>query len=391
MTASLYIHIPFCAGACDYCDFYSIPVERGDIRMDRFIDILIEDIRRQIGAFIITRIPTVYIGGGTPSFLGAPRLGRLLAALASLLPNPPEEFTLEVNPESAEEALLELCRTRGVSRLSVGVQSFHGPSRRAVGRAGEGALIPEKLRMIGAIFGEDFSVDLISGLPFQDEGVLLRDIERALDYHPGHVSLYALTLEPGTPLEQAVRGGRVSLPSGDAADALWLAGRDALERGGYAQYEVSNFSLPGKASLHNIRYWVMENWLGAGPAASGTLIDDPAGTGLRHTLPADVDSYLGESGPPPPPLQKEFLDPLTLMKETLLMGFRYVEGPDEGLFRKRFRRDLTETIPGTLRRWRERGLVRRDKTALTREGLLFLDPFLVECFREMEERVKGES
>jgi oxygen-independent coproporphyrinogen-3 oxidase len=386
MTASLYIHIPFCSGACGYCDFYSIPVKREDKRLDRFVDILIEDIRGQLGALGITRVPTVYIGGGTPSLLGAPRVGRLLSALGSLLPNSPEEWTLELNPESADDALLEQCRTGGVSRLSVGIQSLYGPSRRGVGRIGDGALIPERLRMMGEIFGGDFSVDLISGLPFQDEGILLGDIERLLTYHPGHVSLYALTLEAGTPLEKAVRQGNISLPSGDGADTLWLAGRDALERGGYAQYEVSNFSLPGKASLHNIRYWVMENWLGAGPAASGTLIDEDSGTGRRYTMLPDVDSYLEKSGPSPPPRQEEFLDRLTLMKETLLMGFRYVEGPDEALFRKRFRRSLTETIPGTLRRGRERGLVRRDKPALTKGGLLFLDPFLLECFRELEVR-----
>jgi oxygen-independent coproporphyrinogen-3 oxidase len=220
------------------------------------------------------------------------------------LPNSPEEFTLELNPESTEEALLEVCRNGGVSRVSLGIQSFYGPSRRGVGRVGE--RLRESLGMIGEVFGEDFSADLISGLPFQDRGILLRDIETLLAYHPGHVSLYALTLEAGTPLENLVREGRVSLPRGEDADALWLAGRDALEQGGYAQYEVSNFSLPGKASRHNIRYWVMENWLGAGPSASGTLIDEAEGTGRRYTMPADAASYLGgaPSPPHPPPLQE---------------------------------------------------------------------------------------
>jgi oxygen-independent coproporphyrinogen-3 oxidase len=387
MTASLYIHIPFCAGLCDYCDFYSIPAAAGDPRMDLFLDALIEDIRRQLGAFGVSRVPTVYIGGGTPSHLGLAGVDRLLSALASLLPNVPEELTLEVNPESTDQALLERCRAGGVSRLSVGVQSLHGPSRRGAGRAGAGEGVPEKLRMIGDVFGGDFSVDLITGLPYQDEGIILGDIEGVLAFHPGHVSLYALTLEEGTPLERAVRVGKRPLPRGDAADALWLAGRDALERSGYAQYEVSNFSLPGKEARHNIRYWVMENWLGAGPAASGTLIDEQSGTGRRYTFPADLEAYLERAGSSqgPPLYQEEFLDRATLIKETLLMGFRFIEGPDEGLFRKRFRRGLEETIPGTLRRWRERGLVRRDKPALTGEGLLLLNSFLLECFAELED------
>jgi oxygen-independent coproporphyrinogen-3 oxidase len=232
-------------------------------------------------------------------------------------------------------------------------------------------------------------VDLITGLPGQDRGVLREDLEKLLVFTPGHVSLYALTPAAGTPLGEDPRYTAL-LPPADEADRLWLMGRDFLEQAGYAQYEVSNFALPGRESAHNIRYWRMENWLGLGAAASGTIIDDHSGRGIRYTIGADTEAYLNASvadrtpTPPGSPLVfTEDLDPLTLMRETCLMGFRYLAGPDPLLFARRFRRDIGECIPGTLARWRGRGLLRPDKIALTREGLLFLNPFLAECFEEL--------
>jgi oxygen-independent coproporphyrinogen-3 oxidase len=392
--ASVYIHVPFCAGLCDYCDFYSISVRANDPRLDRYVDLVLEDLEESLNENDIDRVPTAYIGGGTPTALGAERLDRLLGGVAALLRGrdseetrggaaggAKREFTLEANPESADEALLRLSRERGVTRLSLGVQSFHGPSRRAVRRAGDPALLPERLAAAAACFGEDLSLDLMTGLPHQDERILLRDIETALSHKPGHVSLYALTLEEGTPL--AARGKRSALPDGDEADRLWLLGRDALEAAGYSQYEVSNFSLPGKQSRHNTRYWRMENWLGLGPGGSGTLIDDASGTGLRRTYRPDLDLWLNHGASRDAPYTEEPLDQRSLMEESILMGFRCLEGPDPALFETRFRLPLQTLIPRTLRRWESRGLLQSRPLALAKEGLLFLNAFLEEAFGEM--------
>jgi oxygen-independent coproporphyrinogen-3 oxidase len=376
-SASLYVHIPFCAGACDYCDFYSVPAEPEDRRIDRYIGALLADAEKQIPRFEVKRIPTVYIGGGTPSLLGASRMERLLRGLGALWPEAPEEITVEANPESAGGDFLRACRDHGVSRISLGIQTFHEPSRRAVRRVGKGARLEEQLALVSRYYGGSFSADLITGLPYQDESVVSEDIKTLLSYGPAHVSLYALTAEEGTPLAEAAKRPGFVLPRGDEADRLWITGRDALEQAGYAQYEVSNFALPGGRSAHNIRYWRMENWLGLGTAASGTVIDDDTGTGRRYTQPPDVEAYIAGSGP-----AEEALDRLTLMKETFLMGFRYIEGPDRALFARRFGPDMEEIIPETLARWR--GLLAPDRTALTPEGLLLLDPFLLDCFKEAE-------
>jgi oxygen-independent coproporphyrinogen-3 oxidase len=397
-AVSLYIHVPFCAGICGYCDFYSIPVKAGDPRIGRFIDAAVADTEIDLRRFGAGRVPSVYIGGGTPSLLGAAGIGRLLDGVMSLLPDPPRreaesaprEITVEANPESLDEPFLRACRDRGVSRISLGVQSFYERSRRAVRRMGDGALLPERLALVSAWYGNAFSADLMTGLPYQDENILLKDIEKLLSHKPGHVSLYSLTVEPGTPLAEYAGLGRTAgrqapvLPGADEADRLWITGRDALEQAGYAQYEVSNFAPPENRSVHNIRYWRMENWLGIGPSASGTVIDDKTGTGRRYTHKADADAYLASLPAAEfPGTEIEELDRLTLVKETLLMGFRYIEGPDPVLFRRRFGLDMEDAISGTLAAWRNRGLLAPDKTALTGEGLLQLNRFVLDCFNEL--------
>ncbi|MDR2493719.1 MAG: coproporphyrinogen III oxidase family protein [Spirochaetaceae bacterium] len=374
-TVSLYFHIPFCAGSCAYCDFYSIDLSDLSARsktavnttLDRYGEALERDLARLPENLVI---PTVYLGGGTPSVLGAPRIGRLLSALRGVLRNRPAEITVEANPESVTEPFLRVCRETGVTRVSLGIQTFHEPSRKAVGRTGSAD--NNALSLVREYFGGAFSVDLMTGLPLQDERVLLRDIEQIVSRGPEHISLYALTAEHGSPLEKR-------LPDPDAADALWIRGRDALRDNGYEQYEVSNFSLPGKQSAHNIRYWRMESWIGLGAAASSTLIDEETGSAARFTFAPDIDAFI--RGEPP---DFEALDRNTLIKETVLMGFRYRAGPDAARFHRRFGVRIEDIIPRTLAAWREKGLLEPEKPALTEAGLLFLNRFLRDAFTEID-------
>jgi len=397
MTASLYIHIPFCASLCDYCDFYSIAVnEQQHTLMDSFIDAVLGDVKDQFALFRVDHVPSVYIGGGTPSVLGAARMERLLAGLRALLEpmkKTPFEFTIEANPESADEDFLRTCVNGGVNRVSLGVQTFYEPSRRAVHRADSG-LLNERLALAKTWFPGAFSVDLITGLPLQTAAVLREDIERVLAFQPTHVSLYSLTLEAETPLGKRVQEGAAApaLPRGDEADNLWITGRDLLEQAGLAQYEVSNFArapqetMAHKTCAHNTRYWRMENWLGAGPAASGTIIDDASVSGRRFTYPADINAYLAAPEPRIHCARVEELNKADLVRESLLMGFRYRAGPDPLLFKQRFGCGIEDCIPKTIARWRERGLLETGQNgglALSREGLLFLNAFLRDAFGEM--------
>jgi oxygen-independent coproporphyrinogen-3 oxidase len=407
VISSLYIHIPFCAVKCDYCDFYSVPVKAGDARIGRCVAKILRDTEDGLDRFQVESIPSLFIGGGTPSVLGARDMTVLLKGISGILSRRnisfPPEFTVEANPESADRDFLSRCRDGGVTRLSLGLQSFSESSRGRIGRAGESAALSRCLALAAEFFPGNFNADLMAGLPGQDEKELLSGIEKLLDYAPSHVSLYSLTVEEGTPLARRLasqrnpqgegaacgsssKGSGLFLPPADEAGRIWIAGRDALEEAGYEQYEVSNFALPGKRSLHNIRYWRMENWLGMGPAASGTLIDEETGTGMRYTVPPDLDAWLSGGDETAP--GGELLDRFTLMKESILTGFRWIEGPDPLLFRRRFGLDIEDAIPETLKKWRNRDCVKKDVTAMTKKGLLFADPFVIDTFTELERNKK---
>jgi oxygen-independent coproporphyrinogen-3 oxidase len=371
MVASLYMHIPFCVSKCAYCDFYSVPAAPGDPAVARYVDGLLADIGGKIARYGVTAVPSVYVGGGTPSVLGADGIARLLAfgtagtgGASGERPvpvMPGAEITVEANPDTLDGPFLAACKKHGVTRISIGIQTFNDVCRERVGRPGNGKMAEEKLMLLNGMYPGAFSVDLMSGLPGQNERVLLADIERLLKYRPAHVSLYDM-----------IPHGTVSglLPEDRKAE-LWIAGRDALLDAGYEQYEVSNFALSANArSAHNIRYWLMQNWIGAGTSASGTVIyddgdDDDKRKGIRET-----DGHV------------EPLDSGMVMKETFLMGFRYCEGPDADLFRRRFHQSVEDAIPVSLAKWEKRGVIRKGETKPTRDGMLFLDGFLRDCFAE---------
>ncbi|MCL2093148.1 MAG: coproporphyrinogen III oxidase family protein [Treponema sp.] len=390
MEASLYIHVPFCSpnpqsrgGKCDYCDFYSVPLNSSGALLDQYVKILLSEAEGFFKTLQLSRVPTVYVGGGTPSVLGPERVRQLLGAILGRIKletgGVPEEVTLEANPETAGEALLEAAREGGASRLSLGVQSFHGPSRRRAGRGGDEGLLDERLALGARYFPQALSADLISGFPGQDEEILARDIGALLAHGPAHVSLYALSVDPASEL----------YGDPDRADQIWLAGRDLLEKAGYRQYEISNFCPPGNESLHNLRYWAMKSWFALGPSASGTLIHGQGA--LRYTIPADLETWLSrgpcalEGGPFLPHLEE--LDRGALIKDSLLMGFRCLGGPDGELFNERFGTSIESLIPRTLGSWKDR--LQKDRLALNREGLLFLNSFLVDVFGELEDTSLG--
>ncbi|MCL1959653.1 MAG: radical SAM family heme chaperone HemW [Spirochaetes bacterium] len=368
LPLSLYIHIPFCNSFCDYCDFYSVMAKKNN-QIDVFIDSLIADINYQIEYFNVNEINTVYIGGGTPSVFGK-RITVLLDALKKFKWFSPAEFTVEANPESTTEDFLCACKEGGVNRLSLGVQTFHEPSRKAVNRIGDSALLERRLALAKRFFPDSLSVDLITGLPFQNEKTVLNDINRLLVFEPGHISLYSLTVEDNTPLEKKIKANEINLPGNDFSDSLWLSCRDALEDAGFCHYEISNFAKNGKVCRHNIRYWLMEGWIGAGPAASGTVINEENGTAKRFTYAPDIDAY--NASPFIKNATCEELDKNILMRESLLMGFRYCEGPDKYLFKKRFGCSVEDCIPKTLDKWKNKDI------------MLFLNSFLSDAFNELD-------
>jgi oxygen-independent coproporphyrinogen-3 oxidase len=381
---SLYIHIPFCSSLCDYCDFYS---EKLSGTPGAFINALLTDIEYQLEFYNVKKVSSLYIGGGTPSVLGGD-IRRLTERLKELLGGRTGEnfeFTVEANPETASGDFLETLKACGANRISVGVQTFNEPSRRAVNRAGDVSKLPSELSLISRFF-DNFSADLITGLPFQNTAIVLEDVKRVLDFGPSHISLYSLVPD-GDGLRKNIALGKYRLPDGDSSDSMWLAAKEALEKAGYSHYEVSNFALPGKQCAHNLRYWRMENWLGAGPSASGTIIDEGTGTGKRTTFPANAIAYTASKNPHTDSIT-ENLSRRILMQESLLMGYRCSLGPDNAAFRRRFGCGIEECIPASISRFKEKGFFLEkadDSLPLPAPVMtLFLNRFLEEALDELD-------
>ena len=306
----LYLHVPFCPTLCPYCDFHVVRRSAGAV------EVFLARLEEEAAALAASHpgpLATLYLGGGTPSYLRDRELARLFAALPWPL-EPEAEVTLEANPGTLSPARLEHLRALGVNRLSLGVQSFQDPVLARLGRA-HGAT--GALRAVEEALAAGFrvSLDLILGLPEQNARA---DLETAAALGVGHVSAYTLQIEPGTPFALA---GLEPDPDREA-EAFALA-RTVLGDAGLERYEVSNYARPGEEARHNLAYWRMAAWGGLGPAASAHFYT-PAGPAVaeRRTNPPLPRWAAGE------PPAREAIGPLEHAKESLMMGLRLREGVD---------------------------------------------------------------
>lgn len=265
----LYVHAPFCARRCSYCDFaVDVAAEPPVEPWARAVGDELERVRRDEGWAAPLELDTLYVGGGTPSLLGPSAMARLRGRLeAGVDLKRVEEFTSEANPESFTPEVAAGWRRAGVNRLSFGAQTFHAPSLRWMGRlhGPEGPVrAVERARAAGY---DNLGLDLIFALPPMLGRDLADDLERVLALEPEHVSVYGLTVEKGTPLARWVAEGRVELPDEDRYGEEYLLVADRLAAAGYVHYEVSNFALPGRESRHNRAYWRGVPYLGLGNGA----------------------------------------------------------------------------------------------------------------------------
>lgn len=292
MKPPLYVHLPYCLQKCGYCDFFSaaapcVPPE--------YVRAVARQIEHLAHSFCVEKWKSVYIGGGSPSLLGAEDLEFLCASIKAAALNKAAplaencEWTIEMNPETVSRPLLEKAASCGINRLSVGIQCKNDKVLRAIGRRASERDIEKAAELIKNFWPHEWSADLIAGLPFQTK----KDIERDIDFvernGAKHVSLYSLTLEDGTPLKRAIDAGKIPYDE-EEAEELWLYGRDLLEGKGFLQYEVSNFARPGFESIHNGAYWAQESYLGSGAGAAGTIYGKP--TGWRYTNVLDAAEYI---------------------------------------------------------------------------------------------------
>ncbi|MEC4294257.1 radical SAM family heme chaperone HemW [Adlercreutzia shanghongiae] len=264
---ALYLHIPFCVRRCGYCDFATSAVERDSPVIDEYVESLVMDIRRASKEGKLGALETVYLGGGTPSYIGMRRLSMLLYALSMSMHLEPEvECTMEANPESLDGNMVRDIWALGVNRLSIGVQSFDDEVLSILGRAHDAEGARAAVRTAQERF-ENVSVDLMAGIPGQSAESFAESVREAVSLGVAHLSVYPLTIEPHTPFDAAIMRGEMAEPDDDVeAEAMETAAR-ILDDAGFHRYEVASYAKPGFESRHNTAYWTGAPYLGLGRSA----------------------------------------------------------------------------------------------------------------------------
>jgi putative oxygen-independent coproporphyrinogen III oxidase len=277
----VYVHLPFCRVHCAYCPF---AVSTDLSLQDAYVDALIQEIEARAGG---EEVDTVFFGGGTPSRTSPAHLGRIVIAVHNAFRvDPAAEFSIEANPEDVTRGAVELWRSFGVNRLSIGVQSFDDRELQPIGRIHDAVRAREAIRHAIAS-GVRTSIDLILGLPNQTADSFRATLDEAIASGAGHLSIYMLDLDEDTALRRRVESGAVNLPDEELISNLYVETVTKLREAGFAQYEISNFARPGEESQHNLRYWRRQHYHGFGLGAHSFIGE------RRFANTRDIHQYIG--------------------------------------------------------------------------------------------------
>ncbi|HLE02140.1 MAG TPA: radical SAM family heme chaperone HemW, partial [Dehalococcoidia bacterium] len=328
MTLGLYLHIPFCASRCRYCDFVTWAGK--DHLIPAYLKALVREIEGFRGKGLVAK--TIFFGGGTPSLLKAEEIGGFLQAIeGSFRVLPGAEITLEANPADGGLDYFKALVGLGVDRLSLGAQSFDDGELRLLGRRHRAGDIARTFAQARGAGLENVNLDLIYGLPGQGLGAFRHSLESALGLGPEHLSLYALSLEEATPLEKAVSRGELPAPDPDQQADMYLLAERLLDGAGYRHYELSNWALPGRECRHNLIYWEGGPYLGLGAGAHSYLM------GVRSARVSSVEDYLQKLEAAESPIaESEEIGPEMERAEAMFLGLRLIGGIEGGAFARRF-------------------------------------------------------
>ena len=371
--AGLYIHIPFCKQACHYCDFhFSTNLQL----MEMIVDSICVELKLRKDYLKGEAVETIYFGGGTPSLVPAEYLEKILDQISQLFPGRKQEVTLEANPDDLNPQALATWKSLGIDRLSLGIQSFQDQILKAYNRAHTSKEATQAIQLARAAGFEKFSIDLIYGYPHSDHQLWQLDLEEALRLVPGHLSAYSLTIEPKTTFGNWTKKGKFS-PAEDefvAQQYEWL--QERCDKAGYLQYEISNFSRPNQAAVHNSNYWKRSPYLGIGPSAHSF---DGSSRGFN---PSSNASYTKALSAGSLPFVLEKLTPTESLNEEILTGLRTRWGLDTESLAERYHLDILEIKKGPISKLTELGMIHTlGKTlTLTRKGQLLADSIASDIF-----------
>ena len=361
----LYLHIPFCAAICNYCNF-----NRGlldDSLKRQYVDALIGEIRH--ASEPTTSIDTIYFGGGTPSLLSVAEVARILdACRQSFALTTDHEVTLEANPETVTAETLRGYREAGVNRLSFGVQSFNDRELGRLGRLHSADTARRALTTARDTGYDNISLDLMMWLPEQQVEQWLASVDALIGLRPDHASLYLLELYPNAPLkEDMARAGWSLAPDEDAA-TMYLEALARLDAAGYEHYEISNVAQPGRRARHNVKYWQDGEWLGFGCGAHGTR----RATRWRNVA-ATMDYIRRVAEGVSVVAERRVMDANERLEDALFTGLRLVAGIDLPDIAARYGVDVWSRYGSELQPFVDAGLLVHDarrRLALTRSGML---------------------
>jgi oxygen-independent coproporphyrinogen-3 oxidase len=374
----LYVHVPFCARTCDYCAFYQVAPTAAMVRE------YLEGVAREADLVRwIQPVDTVFWGGGTPGLLAPADLRRLGETVKARFGGVPKEWSVELAPGSVTEARLAVLRELGVTRVSMGAQSFQPALLEALGRPHTREQILRAYERIRAAGFANVNIDLMFAVPGQDEASWLEDVRTAVELAPEHLSTYCLTFEEDTALWVKLSQGKVKLDPEREAQ-LYEKTWEQLDAAGYAQYEISNFARPGHQCLHNLNTWRMHEWVGLGPAASsqfagwrGTNIDDLAKWNERLTRGERATEDRTE------------LTSALLAEDAIVFGLRTNEGVNLPVLRAKYLQAGWAAVDELAARLVTEGLanLRDGQLALTLRGRLVADAIGTEVMTVMDPKI----
>lgn len=362
----LYVHVPFCASTCDFCAFYQTTPTRAGVVS--YLETVGAELRL---AALRKRVSTVFWGGGTPGLLAPEDLRTLGETVLAACGGQPAEWTVELAPASVTDARLAILKELGVTRVSLGVQSFSPELLDGLGRQHTREQVLRAYERVRAADFSSVNLDLMFALPGQDAAAWALDLETAIALAPDHLSTYCLTFEEDTKLWVKLSKGQVKLdPEHEAR--LYERTWDTLEGAGYAQYEVSNFARPGHICNHNLNTWRMHEWVGIGPSAAGQH------DGVRGANTADLEKWIaGVARGERMTEDRTHLTPSLLVEDAMVFGLRLNEGVNLAALRARFPAAGWAELEATLTRLEEQGLLERASggagVKLTRRGRLLAD------------------
>ena len=315
MPKGLYIHIPFCLKKCKYCDFISFTNKEN--QFDKYLEAL----KREAQEYNGEEINTVFIGGGTPTILSCAQLSFLFEIINKTFKiKENADFTIEANPKTLDKEKLNILKSGGVTRISIGVQSFNNNELKLIGRVHNSHEAIKTAELINN-FGEfDLNIDLMLSLPHQTEESLLKTLYKTVNLNPSHISCYSLILEEGTPLHNEYQNNKFELLDDEDDRKLYHMAVDYLKNYGYSRYEISNFAKANKECKHNLKYWSCDEYIGLGIAAHSYI------NGVRFNNTSELDKYLSDGFHSD---DKIILKKQDKISEYIIMRLRLAGGIDE--------------------------------------------------------------